>query len=470
MLALDEAAVHFTFPRFDFGMRVSKRSAFSSGSALVAPTPYRADSTEKSLSLTESSRDQTPVLPIASWKYPADGTILLGFPLTASGERIPNRPKVILTKFLESHFLIVGNTRSGKTTTALTIVAQASRNGVHSLVLAGSKGYEWAVLLAVDPDVWVFTPGDPDVAPVCIPSFQPPPNVKLYRWFDRLVNVFCASMPIDGVLRMHFEDVFQTMYRRCGWNIRDNKQGRRITLVDLYEAVLEVSKNLQYGDDVRSNIFGAMLARIKRMLRNPALVRLLNTTQGVSVPDLLSHTAVIIMDGLSESDKILLTGLLTAAISEYRMASPLPELGNLLVIEEAHYLLGRPLHTGEMEATIQQETTANVVTMLRTAGGAGLGLVLMTQLATSLVSEATQIPVNLISHATNSSGDMQFVGEHARCTTEQMEHIGGMKRGETIVFLESDGVPVNVQIVPLSELVTAPIRTGFWTDYGGNSA
>jgi len=463
VLTPEEAAVYFTLPRCDLGLRVNKRSSFSSGSALVTGTANHVDSTQVARPLTGSAVDTSPSRPVAEWICAPEGAILLGFPLTAGSEKIMERPKGIAVNRLDSHLLIIGNTRSGKTTTGISIVAQASRNQVHSVVLAGSKGYEWAVLLGVDHDARVFTPGDPDIAPVCYPPFQPPPKVKLHRWLDRLVNAFCASMPIDGVLRMHFEDVFYTMYRRCGWSIRDNKQGRRITLVDLYEAVLEVSKSLQYGEDVRNNIFGAMLARVKAMLRNPALVRMYNTTEGISVPELLSHTTVIVMDGLSETDKILLTGLLTAAISEYRMANPLPNLGNLLVIEESHYLLGRPLHTGEGEPTIQQETTASVVTMLRTAGGAGLGLVLMSQQATSLVDEATQIPVNLISHALNSSGDMKFVGEHTRCSKEQIEHIGGMKRGETIVFLESDGIPVNVQIVPLSELVTTPLPTGFWT-------
>ena len=158
-------------------------------------------------------------------------------------------------------------------------------------------------------------------------------------------------MPIDGVLKMHFDDVFHTMYRRCGWSISNNKQGRPITLADLYEAVLEVSaaKNLQYDDEVRKNIFGAMLARVKMMMRNPALVRMLNTTQGISIPELLNHTSVFILDNLSESDKILVTGLLTAAVSEYRMANPLPELRNLLIIEESHYLLGQSLETGADE-------------------------------------------------------------------------------------------------------------------------
>ena len=140
VLALDEAAVYFTFPRSDIGLRVSKRSSFSSGSALVAPIAYHAESKREQPILVEQHSTSTLARQTAIWKYPADGNILLGYPLTASGEKILDRPKVMLAKFLESHMLMIGNTRSGKTTTGLSIAAQAMRNGVHSTSTCRTQG------------------------------------------------------------------------------------------------------------------------------------------------------------------------------------------------------------------------------------------------------------------------------------------------------------------------------------------
>ena len=463
VLTPEEAAVFFVLPERDLGIRVSKRSSFSSGSASVIDTHPQ----ENSIPLPAPAPLQ-PVIeaprsrPVAQWKYDFGRTIFLGFPLNSAGEPIRDRPIGICVDMMDSHTFIGGGTRSGKSTAGISISAQSSRLAITPVVLAGSKGLEWAVLLAVDPDARVFTPGDPGIAPLCFNVFRPPPGVPVHRWLDRLVNVFCSWMPNDGVLKMHFEDVFYTAYRRCGWSVSDNTHGREMTLVDLYEAAIEVSRNLEYGEEVRKNILGAMLARIRAMLRNPATVRMYNTVSGLTVPELMGHTTVVAMDGLTETDKVLLTGLLTAAISEYRMANPLPRIGNLLVIEEAHYLLGRPRQAREGEPSIAQEAIANVITMLRTCGGAGLGLVFLDQLGTSLVDEATQIPVNFIIHALSDPREMQLAGLHARCTPEQIEHISGMKRGEAIVFLESEKVPVNVRIVPLSELVTTPLPKGFW--------
>ena len=87
----------------------------------------------------------------------------------------------------------------------------------------------------------------------------------------------------------------------------------------------------------------------------------------------------------------------------------------------------------------------------------------MTQRVSSLASEARFIPVNLIIHGTSEGKCLELAKEHARCNSDQIEHISGMTRGETIVFLENDHFPCNVQIVPLSELVETPVRTGFWT-------
>ena len=130
------------------------------------------------------------------------------------------------------------------------------------------------------------------------------------------------------------------------------------------------------------------------------------------------------MDDLSKNDKILLMGILTAGIIEYKLANPTNEITNLLVLEEAHHLLGRVDSAGEANSGVRMQAVNAFVEMLRVVGGTGLGVILIDQSPTSLVPQAIKILVNLVIHAL-SDDDQKLVGKHARCTDAQVEHIGG---------------------------------------------
>jgi hypothetical protein len=230
----------------------------------------------------------------------------------------------------------------------MSLIGQAITLGVNPLVLVPSKGYEWRMLLDIFPDLRVFTPGRSDVSPLVINIWDPPSRVRISKWIDRVVEVLTLWLPNNDVVSMHLQDVIYLVYKNCGWNLKTNTKGRPILLEDLVDAVREFGKSLDYGDEVSSNLFGALVARVKSILRKPSLVEMYNTAAGITISELL----------------IMLMGILAAGVSEYKLASPSKKVTNLLVLEEAHYLLSRTDISGEANSGIRLQAVGAFIEML----------------------------------------------------------------------------------------------------------
>jgi len=472
VLTPEEASVYFVLPRSDIGVRVTRRDSFVAGS-LDSSHQERPIAPAKSIAIdrkaaTPSSAEQVSseyvirkTVEKLELSRGVTGFIHVGFALGKDGRQMPDYPVHLILLDLNSHLGIFGSTQSGKTSTAISIVAQASLRGIKSVVLVPFKSHEWRIILAIDPTARLFVAGGRGAVALHYNFFIPPPGVPIVRWIYRLVDIFTARLPSDRVIRMHLESVFFTVYRMCGWDIANDIPGRPILLSDLCVAMLDVYQKLRYGQEVRENIFGALLARVKSMLMNPMIVSMFNTDQGITVPELLENTTVIAMDSLSIDDKAFLTGLLTAAIAEHRLANPAKEVKNLLVIEEAHFILERSAPSADGSMTAQGEAVRNIGTMLRTVGGVGLGIVLIDQLPGSLDENTFKLIVNMIVHQLGHP-EHQIAGRHARCSESQIEHISGMGVGETVMFLRRQGVPINVQVTPLKAIMKG-IDEAEWT-------
>jgi hypothetical protein len=448
VLTAGEATTYFILSRKDVGIRVTKREKFSSGTR---------DASEK----TVSDEDEIQILKSMGhsniqW-LEREPELYLGNPIDESGRIIPNVYVKIDIRQLNMHLGVFGATRMGKSTSVMSVVGQSITLGVNPLVLVPSKGYEWYWLLEVFPNLRIFTCGRSDLANLAINIWDPPHGVRLTKWIDRIVQVWTLWLPNDKVISMHIEDVIYTVYKNCGWNLETNTKGNPILLTDLVDALIEVGERLPYGDEVSRNIWGAMVSRVKSILRKPSLVKMYNTSSGITTSELLAHPTIIVMDDLSENDKILLMGILTAAVSEYKLANPSKGITNLLVLEEAHYLLSRTDLHGEANSGVRQQAVSAFIQMIRVLGGPGLGVILTDQSPSELVSQAIKIPVNMIIHALPDEDDSTPAGKHARCTDSQIGHIGGMQVGETVVYLQNEGEPKNVKMLPLERFILSDI-------------
>ena len=443
-LTAGEAAGYLILSRRDVGIRVTKREKFSSGTR---------DASEKTNSNESKSHLIASMAPSNVKWLRRSPDLYLGNAIDEAGKLLPNVHVKTDVRWLNMHLGVFGNTRSGKSTSVMSIIGQAITLGVNPLVLVPSKGYEWRMLLDVFPDIRIFTPGRSDVAPFVINIWDPPLGVRILKWIGRVVQVLTLWLPNNDVISMHLQDVIYSVYRNCGWDLDTNTKGRPILLEDLVDAVREFGKSLDYGDEVNSNLFGALVARVKSVLRKPSLVKMYNTAAGITISELLAHPTIIEMDALSENDKIMLMGILAAGVSEYKLANPSKKVTNLLVLEEAHYLLSRTDISGEANSSIRLQAVSAFIEMLSVLGGTGLGIVLIDQSPGTLVPRVIKIIVNLLIHALSDEDDRRIVGKHSRCTESQIEHIGGMQVGEAVVYLQHEGEPKNISVFPLEKFI-----------------
>ncbi|MHA2321884.1 MAG: ATP-binding protein, partial [Candidatus Thorarchaeota archaeon] len=448
ILTSDQVAGYLVIPRKDMGIRIVKRESFS-----IATDPLP----EPPMQPIVQTKPFKQVL--CKWIHERDDVIILGNPMTDGGTPLAGKFEWFRPQQFESHFGIYGNVRSGKTTTALSLAAQATKCNLKTLILVPRRSNDWTSLTYLNPDLWVFTAGAPDVAPLRINIFRPPKGVSLSKWMKVLVDILSGWLPNDRVMSMHFDDIVHTVYRNCGWKSKGNVQGRPILLSDLWDAVEEVGTSLDYGDELRQNFYGALYSRITSMLRNHAIVDMYNTEEGVTFEELASNDVLIDMEGLPEQDRALLMGVLAAGIHMYKMANPTREITNVLFLEEASYLLQKPGTQDDYGPDANQMAIDRILDMLTTAGGNGLGVVLIEQLPGRLVDDAVKLVVNVIVHAIGDEEERKIVGGHIGVAEDRLDHIRQMRKGETLLHLEGQGIPKSVKILPLDKHLDIPIPT-----------
>lgn len=448
VLTLDEAVNYLLLPKCDLGIEVTTRSSFTTST--------------KALPVDAPASRTLPRQGKVEWVIKSKIAVL-GNLLTQNGMRIGRKFSWLRPDDLESHMGIYGDTRSGKTRTSLMLAAQLERDDVFPLITVPYKPHDWRVLADISNRWRFFSIGNPAVAPLAYNGFGKPKNVVVSRWIHRVIHGINASLPNDSIIRLHVRDVVKTAYRNCGWSEGENIEGRPVLLTDMWEAMNMVLEKLHYGNEVHANLIGALESRFRSLLENPVMVSLFNTTEGITIEELLAHPTVLEIDRLNDEDKRMFMALLTSAVSEYYLANPQKRVKNVLILEEAHILLKRGKNAAGEETT-QDVVIDSINEMLRTVGGTGLGIITMDQLPSTMDTESVRLPVNCVIHSISSDQERKLVGGLARCTEAQVEHIGGMKKGEAIVYLARDREPKNIQVLQLGELFEEPPIEHDWTD------
>ncbi|MFW9842948.1 MAG: helicase HerA domain-containing protein [Candidatus Thorarchaeota archaeon] len=448
VLTAEEVTAYTIISRKDADVRVTKREKFSSGTKETVSTP---EPTKEEIEMV------TSLVPSkVSW-LKRNPTVFLGNPIDESGGILDKSYVTCDFDFFKMHFAVLGHTQSGKSTTIRSIFGQAVTLDVNPIMLSPIRSYESRLFIHLFDNTRIFTCGRRDLVSLLFNLWNPPKNVPLSKWVDRMVQAWTLWLPNEPVISMHFEKVVFTMYKKCDWDINNNLRGRPILISDLIEALEIEEQRLHYADEVSSNVFGILVERIRSILRRYNLVGIFNTKTGISVEELLSQPTIIDMDALSGTDQILLMGVLTAAICEYKLSNPTKDVTNILILEEAHYLLSGSDSSGEAHSGARIQAIEAFTEMLRVVGGTGLGVMLADQSPTSLAPQIMKIIVNMIVHALPDDADRKLVGRHTRCTEAQMDHIGGMGIGEVVVYLQHEGEPKHVKMFTLDRFIKEEI-------------
>jgi len=105
------------------------------------------------------------------------------------------------------HIGVYGNTGSGKTTTCVNIAAQAYRNGVIPVINHAGNVSDWRVLRDVFPSSASSLPAAPMSLLSATTCGMSRPVFRLESTSTGWLMSMLATLPNDGVLSMHFDDI-----------------------------------------------------------------------------------------------------------------------------------------------------------------------------------------------------------------------------------------------------------------------
>lgn len=349
---------------------------------------------------------------------------------------------------LSKHGLIIGVPGSGKTTTMFSILHQLwqseGEEKVPFMVLEPAKT-EFRALKNIDTfkdDMLIFTLGDERVSPFRFNPFKVLEGVPLESHISRLNACFMGAFNLFDPLPMLLDKAIRQTYIKKGWfddSVGGEKGHETPTLTDLCREAKSVVNSSGYSNKFRDDFNASLLQRLES-LRRGSKGRMLDTNDSISFNELMEKPVVLELDSLNENEKALLMMFILTFVYEYgkvnrKSGSPLK---HVLVIEEAHNLIGRGDKTSNgYTANPKEQSIRLFVRMLAEMRALGQGILIADQLPTAIASEAIKQTNLKILMRLTSKDDREEIGNTMDLTDAQLKDVVHFKSGQSYIYLEN---------------------------------
>jgi hypothetical protein len=357
------------------------------------------------------------------------------------------------TAAFNSHTLVAGTTRSGKTTTCTHLLSQLWEQEIPFLVIEPAK-IEYRAFLAspLRKDLQIFTLGDESISPFRLNPLEILPGVRVETHISYMRACFEAALPTFGILPSLIEESLHNIYLAKGWNLTDrgrtNDERLMPTLGELYFEIIRVTEERGYSDKTLQDIRAAAAGRIGSLLRG-SKGRMLNTRRSVPMADLMTRPTVLELESLNDEEKALVMLFLLTLIREHcRSTRTESKLQHVTLIEEAHRIMSATPHAPDRE--VSADTRAEAVGMFSAAlsemGGFGEGLIVVEQIPRRLAEDALKNTNIKIVHKLPGQDDRQAVGGTMNLDQEQEPYLAKLAPGQAAFFVEGYEKPTFITI------------------------
>lgn len=345
---------------------------------------------------------------------------------------------------LTKHLLVVGQPGSGKTTCCFHLLEQAwTQWRVPFLVLEPAKTEYRALrqVRGIAESLLVFTVGNERTAPFRFNPFEVQDGVSVAEHISALNTCFGGAFELWEPLPMVLDEAIRAVYADRGWSEYgvggDDPDLEPPTLADLYHRALQVAKTKQYRGETAGNLQGALETRIGSLLRGPK-GRCFNTRRSVPMEMLMERPVVLELDSLNAEEQALMMMFLLTFVREQakarrRSGSPLK---HLLVVEEAHNVIGRASQVGQAQRGNPKEVAIRFfVNMLAEMRALGEGIAIADQLPTAIAIEAIKNTSIKIMHQLVAADDREELGRAMVFDPAQFGGAATLPVGQSYVFM-----------------------------------
>lgn len=361
-------------------------------------------------------------------------------------------PFMLRSGRLKEHVLVAGRSGSGKTNLTFMLMLGAMNAGIKVLALDWKRGYR--DLVAIRDDLVLYTIGR-DVSPFRFNPLIPPEGCEPHVWAKLIVDVIASAyLGGEGVISLLVAGL-DHLYSKYG--VFDQRPTRWPTVQEL---LVWIKAAKLRG---RAALWQASAERILLAMTYGEFGAVINTQSNQHVAELLKHSVVLEMDGLSSSsDRTMFSEALTLYLYRYRLAQgPRDQLSNLIILEEAHNLL---LHKAAEAKELMLETSIRMIRQY------GLGYLFVDQSASLLSKVAFANSYATIALSQKLRADVQTIAGAMNLSDEQKEALSTLPVGTAVVRLADEHPEpflVRLPKCPIVEgsVTDAMIRERMLSDY-----
>lgn len=346
------------------------------------------------------------------------------------------------------HGLIVGVPGSGKTTAMFNILDQLwavlDEQKIPFIILEPAKTEYRALKLLPEfkKDMLVFTLGDESVSPFRFNPMEVLPGIRLENHISRLQACFVGAFDLFDPLPIFLEQAIHRTYLEKGWyeDSRGGEEGLETpTLSDLCRNAEYIVSHSGFDEKMRSDFQASLLERLNS-LRRGSKGRMLDTRHSIPMENLMNAPVVMELDSLNGDEKALLMMFLLSYVYEYCKVKRKSgsSLKHMLLIEEAHNLIGAQGAGGDNRANPKAQTIELFVNMLAEMRALGQGILIADQLPTAIAPQAVkQTNVKVLMRVT-AKDDREEIGNTMDLNEEQMHQVVNFKTGHAYLYHEGE--------------------------------
>ena len=359
--------------------------------------------------------------------------------------RIAETGQVLLVegRQLLRHVFCTGFTGSGKTVTTRELVRQVVEIlKVPCLVFEPAKG-EYRTLFRRgafwEDCLRVFTAGLETLSGVRLNPLAVPPGCTVEEHIGAVALCLAAAMPLWGPLEAFLDAGLRRAYAEAG--VDEEALGEECecfpTMDSLLGAIRTIASEAGYQGEVASNLDAAIRQRIEPLTRG-SVGRIFRTDRSFpAIADFLRWPTVIELQALRRDHQSFLVLLyLTALLRHLRTLGPSRELRLVIVIEEAHNLLGAGMrgNGSKEEADPQGQAAQFLVKLLAEIRAYGVSIVVVDQIPSAVAPEVTKNTGLKIGHNTLHGGERDTMADAMLLDPAMAEILTRLQPGEALVF------------------------------------